>query len=361
MTDEKLKQLLYEKYLTETKPNGTKVTDVLSRLGIHEFLSMGPDGEIRQTPTEAMRMVLLARYDKTGIFIDGNGYLSVFPLPMKTIRKKGITKETDKYDKAAIGKTARMLGIHHDETAQMQYMHAPHRPTPIMKNLERMGLDTDKLRETTAETLREPVFRMLDKIKKHDIAIGTCIHENELETDAYEPSPNIESEITKQYNKRLFMNQILSENALRYPNGSPARNLAETAILLYDAGTSAQNKEWREKNLTPSMRCITNMERLIPVITSVKRPTYERSPGNGNKRTFDTVRVWFGLVGKNTFPDRNRTLAENKKTLAEMALARIRDDRAFQSYGIPVNFLKLDHMGITGQDMLEFIFSVRTA
>ena len=160
------------------------------------------------------------------------------------------------------------------------------------------------------------------------------------------------AEIIAQYNKTVLRTAIKNINS--YKDGTPFIRILEKALWEPDVRFSIERREWIAKNIPESIN--PKGVPAIAAVTAIKQPRFERAPGNKKPGTFDTIRVMFSLVSKETMPDRNKFLNEHRQELCRIALAKIKASPYMQ---LPVNMLKIDHIGITCQDQLEFIFSLK--
>ena len=95
-------------------------------------------------------------------------------------------------------------------------------------------------------------------------------------------------------------------------------------------------------------------------VLNINKPVIERDVDNPNKNTFDFVRVYLSIPTKESYPDRHGFIQNNMKQFVLLALERIKNEKSFQKYGVPVNILKLEHMVITQQSELMMLFCVKT-
>lgn len=200
----------------------------------------------------------------------------------------------------------------------------------------------------------EPGFTGIIDTKRY----ADRIQEPEHRKDAHAIlEENMLEQIVRAYNSDILFRVILSERIAKFSRNSDA---VKIAMELIRHVPFKSHSTWLERNITKSMREENlDKEQVLRIVTSINRPKFERMPGNKDKDTFDQIRIHLGLVGKQTISSRNEILRRNQKTLAEIAIAKIKDSKSFQRYGIPVNFLKLDHMTITQQDELELLFVLK--
>lgn len=334
------KQIEYICGLSQDNDARKKMLDIaVVKTGVRQFLIINKNGSFSGIPRSALYNKCIAMVDDQCFYIDGEKGLSKLTLPFQNREMPAVTKE----EKAAAIAYAESHGIAMPAKLRSVFCGRPYRSEPeIVKYMTpcKNIFQAEKEKAYFAEVLK-------GIIKKYQDAFlyGKPLSEKDI-CDG----------IVYGYNKKILNNMAFSENIGNYPNGSPVCKLVMQAVHGLDiCGARRRSLEiWIEDNATPSMDKADF--RLFKAITSIKRPVYEKSPDNKTPHTFDTIRVWFGLVSKDIMPERNIFIKENKKGFARLALARIQDDRRCR---IPVNLLKIDHIGITSQSQLEFIFSLK--
>lgn len=100
-------------------------------------------------------------------------------------------------------------------------------------------------------------------------------------------------------------------------------------------------------------------------ITKINRPIFERFPENNNSMTFDMIRMDINIV-TTYIPEIMNELSfsqyikKHSKKIKTLALYKLQESQQFQSYGIPITFLKLEsaiyHHNLS---MIEFIFTLK--
>lgn len=93
-------------------------------------------------------------------------------------------------------------------------------------------------------------------------------------------------------------------------------------------------------------------------VTKVCKPTFSRVPENLDAKTFDYVLVEVNVVQR-WEEDRISYIQKNKKQIQQMVLSRLENSKDFQSYGVPINFLKLTRMTLRRDSVLEFLFELK--
>lgn len=91
---------------------------------------------------------------------------------------------------------------------------------------------------------------------------------------------------------------------------------------------------------------------------TIKQPSIERYVVNTNKKTFDIVRVNISLTDYNRANQREQ-IKKFRSRLFKEVIAKISNSKRFQSYNLPVNFLKLDKVTLTCDSQLNMLFVLR--
>lgn len=95
------------------------------------------------------------------------------------------------------------------------------------------------------------------------------------------------------------------------------------------------------------------------VLTKINAPKLERVPGNKNTKTFDFVRITMGIKTKTNMPNRSDYIRKYRRDIVKIALTRILQHKNFQNKNVPIQFLRVSEMTITGVDELEILFELR--
>lgn len=96
-------------------------------------------------------------------------------------------------------------------------------------------------------------------------------------------------------------------------------------------------------------------------LVHVLPPTYEREPENQNEATFDRIRVIVGLPRYqfNSWETLRNEVKKYKRKIYQQVIQRLENDRRFQKYGVPLNFLKLSNVTLCHDFSIEFIFELK--
>lgn len=100
-----------------------------------------------------------------------------------------------------------------------------------------------------------------------------------------------------------------------------------------------------------------NYRGLDRFVTRIDPPYFERLPGNNDKNTFDFIKLNIFVI--NEWPDKKEYLKRNLDEIKKMAVKKLKTSKKFQSFGIPINFLKLTALTLTKDDRLEFVFELK--
>lgn len=312
-----------------------KMLDIaVAEIGIEQFLVVEKDGTFSWLSRASIYNVCIAMKGSICFYIDGEKGLMALDLPFQNRTRYTVTKEE------------RMAAIAYAESHNIKM--------PI--NFRSLFYEYPELITYMAPC--KNVFPGEREKGYFAAALSECIKNHE--SAFLQESPLSEKEfcdkIVYGYNRRILNNQVFTEDMKQYPESSPASMLIRKAFKDTDRIMDGNRplEIWTNENATPSMDKADY--KLFKVIASIKKPVYERAVGNKKKGTFDIIRVWFSLISKDIMPERNAFIKENQKGFARLALARIKDDKRCK---IPVNLLKIDHIGITCQNQLEFIFTLK--
>lgn len=97
------------------------------------------------------------------------------------------------------------------------------------------------------------------------------------------------------------------------------------------------------------------------LLSKIEPPVFERIPENKKKNTFDFIRIEVRI--NNIYENRDLTMKAIRKykpQIFDRVLSHLENNRSFQKYGVPINFLKLTNLMFTQQDILIFIFELKT-
>lgn len=301
--------------------------------GLGQFLIIKEDGTFSGIPRSILYDTCIAMVKDRCFYIDREDGLLNLTLPFQNKERDKVTKE----EKTAALAYAKNHGIKMPENFRC-----------LFYEWHDIVIYVLSFRDIFPEGKEKRYFAsaLTDSINAHwDVFLqGGWISEKDLC-----------DEVIYRYNKRTLSSMAFSENIKNYPKNSPVYKLVARAFsLVWSTEHSRPQELWVKENATPSMD--KKDFPLFKAIASIKKPLYEKSPGNKKPGTFDTIRVWFSLVSTDFMPDRNAFIKKNRKGFARLALACIRDDCRCR---VPVNLLKIDHIGITSQSQLEFIFSLK--
>ena len=123
-------------------------------------------------------------------------------------------------------------------------------------------------------------------------------------------------------------------------------------------------KKYKPVNETVSisqriLRSTNISEEVRNFVYKIDKPTYERTPENSNKNTFDFIRTFVSIPSKESRPDRFEFVKAHKREIAFLVLERIKEDKSFQKYNIPTNFLKVENFVITMTSEIMILFGLK--
>lgn len=90
---------------------------------------------------------------------------------------------------------------------------------------------------------------------------------------------------------------------------------------------------------------------------TVKPVRFERETGNKKKNTFDFIRVDVGVP--ECRKDKVEFIKSNIGELNQRVLKKIENNKRFQKFGVPINFLKLSNVVLRCDDLIEFTFELK--
>jgi hypothetical protein len=87
------------------------------------------------------------------------------------------------------------------------------------------------------------------------------------------------------------------------------------------------------------------VERLVQYISP---PVYERFPENKNESTFDRIRMSVGLPAYQygSWETLQSEVKKYKPEIYRLVIQKLKRDRQFKSFGVPMNFLKLSNVSL---------------
>lgn len=338
-------------FLTADPENKSKIENILS--SYHGFLDIDDKGTIHIINAEAfLTNKLIAYTNRLGFAISPEGKLFAVILPLKEPDRRNIRK----IDNEALPEVYRKAGIKADTTRNLQSREHPCDIIFTRQNLEEFP-DQKRFIKTAKEVLEPRIRQMVYMIRPDALAPGCSITEKEAAGVFSADSVHLHDELACAYNINLMFNHIMKDFITGLPKNSEAVMLARRIISCIPP---INPDEWQKNNITRTMKN-ENLQNspVMSVITKINRPVFERLAENPDRNTFDIIRIRLGLVTKSTMQNRNAFLRKYKKELARIALYKIKDTNQFVRYGVPVNFLKIDHMTITCSDELELVFTLK--
>lgn len=179
------------------------------------------------------------------------------------------------------------------------------------------------------------LFMAVEAIKKFDKINGTFIKI---------PSALNDIEISIQYAKMVMItmqqNCTFSDFIERY--NVIIEEGTDDFYFKYPAETLIKYSE--DKELNKFIRKISN-------------PSIERATGNKIPNTFDFIRIRIGIPPKTD--SRKEFIEKHMYDLIQIVFHKLTENKRYQHYGIPVDYLTLDHAVITACDELEMVFKLK--
>lgn len=315
------------------------------------FMDIQPDGGITViNPKDILANRLIAYTNRLGFSIDDDGGLFTFLLPVKVIRESKIRIDYDRlqdaYDAAGVRVSTDYKIKTKENSGEITYSR---------QSLEGFP-DRERLIKIFREVLDARIRHMVSTTRLAMCNMKRRISETES-TGMYAVESNLLRTLAREYNISLMFNKVFKDFITELPEES------ETVLLARRIASQLPipcSQEWMKNNITDTMKKEQlDTSPVLPLITRIGPPCFERMPENKDTATFDQIRMRLGLVTRQSVPDRDRHLKRYRRELAMIALSKIKDAKQFQRYGIPVNFLRADHMTITVQDEIEIVFVLK--
>ena len=94
-------------------------------------------------------------------------------------------------------------------------------------------------------------------------------------------------------------------------------------------------------------------------IYKISRPSIERAVENQNTNTFDFIRMRIGIPSKESNSRRKEFIQKNLNGILQILLSRLNENKQYLRYGVPTDYLTIDHAVITSQDELEVVLKLK--
>lgn len=175
-------------------------------------------------------------------------------------------------------------------------------------------------------------------------------------------------ELSRRYRKSKYRDLILDayeEAGKTIPGFIPYRNKFYIIARVFkekEGSTIEEALQYIRDNIKKlqTVKSASN-ERLYPdrIFVGYDKPDFERFTGNDNKKTFDRV----SIILKTTLDTKEEHMRwlqkeENKRFMYDYALQKISESKAYQKYGIPVTYLRLDQIGVS-KTFMRLIFTLK--
>lgn len=375
------------RYIPRTYIMDKQITKSFNKLAKRELnqydgcICISDDGEITTAPIKPTICNRLIAYSNVaGYYISEDGTIKMFPMPVKTNDAESTSLGcTPKIDNKKLKEIIKNIGLPEIISRNM----------PQTETANHIMIKQGEAELPKTELATRKIISLLKRILLPKLQVMNEYYIRELtkteylynsynfsrfsgkplepqtadtliqKTMLYAQSLNCTfdfQEIADQYNFYVLYRTIALEKIKEFPETSTLTRIASNII------SEIPDKrliEWEKSNITETMRKENLNTDIMSVITKINRPSIERLSGNENMNTFDIVRVRLGIVTKSTMPERDKYLRENQKRIAQIALAKIKDYKPFQKYGVPVNVLKTERMTITCSGELEIIFALK--
>lgn len=93
-------------------------------------------------------------------------------------------------------------------------------------------------------------------------------------------------------------------------------------------------------------------------IGKIDKPIFVREPENENKNTFDYIYIDI-LIIQNWETDKMEYIKENMYEIRRRVVEKLQNDRSFEKYGVPINFLKISRITLKRDSILQFVFELK--
>lgn len=94
-------------------------------------------------------------------------------------------------------------------------------------------------------------------------------------------------------------------------------------------------------------------------IRKINRPSIERAVENQNKNTFDFIRMRIGIPSKESDGHRKEFIQKNLNRILQILFSQLNKNKHYLRYGVPTDYLTIDHAVITSQDELEVVLKLK--
>lgn len=115
-----------------------------------------------------------------------------------------------------------------------------------------------------------------------------------------------------------------------------------------------KTEEEREKEKEKELKNRSEIENFI---IRVRPPEIYRTKDNKKKKTFDFIEVT--ILIRESFPEKKKFIEQHKKELFQMAVDKIKDNKRFQSFGIPIGTLCVKSIQLFSDSSLVWIFELK--
>lgn len=132
-------------------------------------------------------------------------------------------------------------------------------------------------------------------------------------------------------------------------------NIFRKAIARLPLGSTLEEFEKLYKTTQIEKHSLSDLEQFI---TKIDKPSIERATGNLNNHTFDFVKVDVFFVTNK--PDSRQYIKRNRKSILDMVVKKIKEDKGFKKYCVSINFLKLTKCIVDmPMHIMHFIFELK--
>lgn len=132
--------------------------------------------------------------------------------------------------------------------------------------------------------------------------------------------------------------------------------LCETMCYYTPTTEEIQRRQWWREEMRK--QDLVEMPEAERAITKIERPRIYKERGNTRDKTFDFIQIRMSI--KTYMPEKMKFVKEHKKELIQMAYNAVEEDKEFQKYEVPINFLKITRMTLLQDSQIEYLFELKS-
>lgn len=133
-------------------------------------------------------------------------------------------------------------------------------------------------------------------------------------------------------------------------------HLIRMAIARLKKGDTIKEFEYHLAHV--EIKTIPKPEGLDRFITRIEPPVFIRVPENPKEETFDYIYIEVNIVIE-WEQDKKQYIRENMKEINRRVIEKIKSDKKFKKYGLPISFLKIGRITLENARTLEYVFEIK--